>query len=106
MDRDRAAVDLDRAAVECERAAHALDQRRFPCAVVAEEREHFAARDLDVEAVQPDDRPEALRRSADCKDGRHPCLIARARRTRFSTWPRITSPSTASRTTTPIAISW
>ena len=85
VDGNRAAVHLDDSAVERERAAHALDQRRLTGAVVAEERKHLPGRDLDVEAVQPDDCAEALRRAAHCEHRRHPCLIARARRTRRST---------------------
>ena len=47
--------------------------------------EYLPGRDLHVEPVEPDDGAEALRRTAHCEHRRHPCLIARARRTRFST---------------------
>src|SRR5581483_9404185 len=98
-----AAVHLDRAAVERERAAQRLDQRRLAGAVVAEKREHLAGAHVEVDLVEPDDGAVALRRALHGQHRRHPsALIARATRTRVSMRPRITSPSTASRTTTPI----
>ena len=47
------------------RAADALDQRRLAGAVVAEQREHLAAPNVEVDAVERGDGAEALRRAAD-----------------------------------------
>ena len=73
--------------------------------------------DLEVDAVERRDRAEALGRAADGEHGvrlradaiasdAHASRAALATRTRLSTQPRSTSASTASRTTTPITISW
>src|SRR5205085_2092375 len=99
-------VHLDLAVVEGQGAAQRLDQRGLACAVVAEQREHLARTYLDVDGVESDDGAEPLRGAAHGEERRHPARSARASRTRVSTEPRMTSASTASRTTTPIAISW
>ena len=117
---DGAPVHLDRAAVEPMNAAQALDQGRLACTVVSEERQHLTGSDLEVDAVERNDRSKTLHRVAYAERGhsrggrierlgigRHAAALAAwATRSRDSIAPRRTSASTASSTTTPIAISW
>ena len=68
-DRHRPAVHLDGAVIQAVHAADALDERGLAGAVVAEDGEHLAAVDLEVDAVEREHRAEALRRPAD-REGR------------------------------------
>ena len=58
---DRLALEEDLAAVGGMRAGDALDERRLARAVVADERHHLAAADLEVDVGERLHRPEGLR---------------------------------------------
>ena len=62
VDIDWAAVDADFALVAAERAGHDLDERRLACAVLPEQRVHFAGLDPKIDALQ---RPHAGKRLRD-----------------------------------------
>ena len=90
-------------------AADALDQRRLARAVVAEQRQHLAAVQLEVDAVEREDRAEALGGAAHGE--RRRASEARSRAGRLAapgTGSRAcrgtTSSSTASTMTTPMTI--
>jgi hypothetical protein len=61
VDRHRLPLEPNLALVEGMDPDHALDQRRLSGAVVADERHHLAATDLEVDPVERADRPEGLR---------------------------------------------
>ena len=67
---DRLLVDIDLALGRLVHAREDADQRRLAGAVVAEQRVHLAAIDLEIDAVQGGERAEALDELLDADDGR------------------------------------
>src|SRR5262249_39114462 len=65
VDPDRPPVDQDLAGVGRGHARHELDQRRLAGAVVADDGVHLARAQVEVDAAQRDDAPEALLHAAD-----------------------------------------
>ncbi len=67
-ERDGIAVDQDLAARRAHDAREDLDQRRLACAVVADDRVHLAGAQVEADAAQGDDAPEALGHVARLED--------------------------------------
>ena len=70
MKGDRYAIEKDVAAIERVHAADAFDQSRLARAIVAEQRENFAAIGFKADVLERMHRAEALFRVADGEDGR------------------------------------
>jgi hypothetical protein len=68
---DRLAVDVDRPGVRLVVAGQDLDQRRLAGAVVAEQAEHLALLEMQVDVAQRGDRAEALGDALDAQDLGH-----------------------------------
>src|SRR5271170_3856660 len=64
-ERDRSAVEQDFAIIRRVDAGDAFDQRRFACAVVAEEANDLAAADVEAHTIDRDKAAEDLRQAAD-----------------------------------------
>src|SRR5688500_15195904 len=87
--------------------ADALHQGRFAGAIVAEQRQDFAAMGLDADALERVNRAETLLGLVDGKQRRRHCALADwSARARASRWLRNTSASTASTMMRPMAIIW
>ena len=69
LELDRLAVDEDLAGIGHVRPREALDERRLAGAVVADDGEHLAGVQLEVDAGEADDVPERLTRPLACEDG-------------------------------------
>ena len=106
---DVLAVEQDRPGVELVHAADRLDQGRLAGAVVAEQGEHLAGVDVERHAVERDDRVEPLAGIPHLQDrGRRRASRRRSTacrlRNRLSSRPRMTSSSTATTMTAPVAM--
>src|SRR5204863_2145361 len=93
---DVLAVELDRASVGAVDAGDGLHQRRLASAIVADQPDHLAGRNGQIDAVQHVDRAEALADAAKRKQGHT--------RDSLRTW--YWSMKTARISTAPIAICW
>ena len=93
---DVAAVEGDRAGIGAVDAGDGLHQRRLAGAVVADQADHLAGRDGEVDAVQHVDRAKALADAGE-REQRH---------TRLSLRIWYWSMKTARISTAPIAICW